>query len=402
MRVRIRSPVRGWGVGAWPSGQAGVLQVVNDAFSSLEGTGVSSSPNNQRQHDRFRLRVDLRGLLLGQGHVNTVSLDVWKDSDAVRTRESYVYFSVSPTLAGDSMSLKTPLYTWKHNKVGTRPGGGRWALDYDLWILEAQFKVQSGELASVVMKIGKKGAEFSGGGQRIGPFLRKHKAYVTPGTSLSSSSPLPSDTRLDFVSTSSKALGLTKAYDAVGVEWDFEMLAPFDDSNLSLTYWTEQRLTDVRKDRMAAVGGADASAVWVAVVDGGAANDEGKHISAFGWTFDRVKTGMIVFNEKYPDRVAGAPANAKQHAANRSFLFTWVHELGHTLGLSETQSRMIGDRSIDWRDVRSWMAFENSDPDFWKTFQGDFHEHEAFILAHGPGEAITPGLSAATFIQGES
>jgi hypothetical protein len=84
-------------------------------------------------------------------------------------------------------------------------------------------------------------------------------------------------------------------------------------------------------------------------------------------------------------------ADLNQALARRFYLFTWMHEIGHSLGLRET-----ADLGVSHQDELSWMNFHRARTGaggFWSRFRFAFHEREVFHIRHDHWRSVVMGGS---------
>lgn len=190
-----------------------------------------------------------------------------------------------------------------------------------------------------------------------------------------------------------RSLGLVEAFREAGIDLTLRSRSTaLDDSDPEFLTWEDDELVEALATRFLQ-DRPDTTwpqfAVWGLLA--------GKHITdgVAGVMFDDVgqqqRQGFAVFRDHSDFAVLPAvlPAGSSDRnaaAAMRSYLFTWIHELGHALNLIHA-------------DGSTWMNNPHSSPTFWQRFRFGFVEDELLHLRHG---ALTDVIMGGADFKGDS
>ncbi len=84
------------------------------------------------------------------------------------------------------------------------------------------------------------------------------------------------------------------------------------------------------------------------------------------------------------------PQDDLEAAAQRKYLFTWVHEIGHTLNLVHSSEKGRPD-SPSWMNHEGEYDARNGGGSFWRDFHFRFDDEELIHLRHGDLTAVIMG-----------
>jgi hypothetical protein len=104
------------------------------------------------------------------------------------------------------------------------------------------------------------------------------------------------------------------------------------------------------------------------------------------------RQGFAVFRKHFwfDNLPTGAPSDQTQADALRKYLYTWVHEAGHSFNFLHSWDK-------NRPDALSWMNYDwkydgrNGSGKFWKNFHMRFDEEELLHLRHGDRSAVMMG-----------
>ena len=196
-----------------------------------------------------------------------------------------------------------------------------------------------------------------------------------------------------------RALTVEEAYREAGVRVTIRPEHTIiDDAARGDQGWSDAELHDAMELHFSQVGGdwprwemwGVMAGTYEKPTVGGVMFDTGAAFGGVGRAPER--QGFAVFRNHpwFDDLTAGAPANEAQAAANRQFLYTWVHEAGHAFNFLHSWDK-------DRPSALSWMNYDwkydqvNGDNTFWSNFRFRFDDEELIHLRHGDRAAVAMG-----------
>ena len=308
--------------------------------------------------------------LVGATGVDRVSLHLDRAGSGTDW-SSYVSFVARPSTGAKQAEFVGFFSDWQVSQLPYGPVSG-----------DLRFSVlvpTSGAQATLRVTRGSRAAPsiFTANLTKAASNLRTVRLFVTPLTVANQQLGLPRSVRQHWGDPSSPALDFVSPFRRLGIELQVQQLPTRADAVTS--GWDLDRLRRVQALATASAGFGIGD-VWGFVAAGRG--------QGLGWMFDNDRrTGLALFLGTFPSLSVSAPTTAAEHEDARGYLYTWVHELGHALGLEHTELTLATPGS----QYPSWMNPYEQVQDYWRRFTGGFHPDEALILKHGPYSATIPG-----------
>lgn len=170
-----------------------------------------------------------------------------------------------------------------------------------------------------------------------------------------------------------------------------------DDSASEFESWTTAELHDAMVTHFSRFSDRPQWKMWGVMAGsfenpaiGGVMFDAAAKFGGAGVGPDR--QGFAVFrNHSWFDHlVDGPPANQKQAAAARKFLYTWVHEFGHGCNFMHSWDKGRPD-ALSWMNYDWKYDDRNGEGEFWERFEFTFDDDELRHLRHGERSAVIMG-----------
>jgi hypothetical protein len=186
-----------------------------------------------------------------------------------------------------------------------------------------------------------------------------------------------------------RRLSLRTALREAGIAVSFRPHAVIDRPDVS-EHWSTTDLNDALAQRV-----DDGGAPWPRWQVWGLLAGRHQDSNTGGLMFNTVgpaRRGFAVFRDHpwFALLPEGEPRDDLQAAAARKYLFTWVHEIGHTFNLVHSSEKGRPD-SPSWMNYDGEYDARNGRGSFWRDFHFRFDDEELIHIRHGNLPAVIMG-----------
>ncbi len=187
-------------------------------------------------------------------------------------------------------------------------------------------------------------------------------------------------------------LTIQEAYREAGINMTIRPeCTVIDDTKSSFRSWSEAELHDAMEQHFSQVrSGWPKWQLWCILA--GAFDDPLVGGIMFDYQGTEQRQGCAVFRKHqwFDDLVAGPPSDARQAAALRKFLYTYVHEIGHAFNYLHSWDKGRPD-ALSWMNYDWRFDRRNGADSFWANFRMRFDDEELVHLRHGDRSSVIMG-----------
>jgi len=197
-----------------------------------------------------------------------------------------------------------------------------------------------------------------------------------------------------------RVLTVEEAFREAGI--DVELNDPgdrtvIDDSNSQFTTWTDDELHDAMETHFSLYSGRwPAWRMWFLVCGSYTSSGTGGIMFDYSGPGEPPeRQGCAIFRNHrwWNDLVDGTPSGDAEAAANRKWLHTWIHEIGHGLNYVHSWNKNAPD-DLSWMNYDWRYDNRNGRNSYFANFDFRFSDDELLHLRHGDRRAVIPGGDA--------